>query len=372
MPERSPDKPEPSAVPPTPRLRFRLVHAFYMMALLGAALATFGAGGIVPGLVILAVWAIVFASQSRPRALAIVCLVLLSGVCCCGLLMPAVSTARSAARRVQCSNHLKNIALALLNYDDVHGALPPAYIPDKNGKPMHSWRVLILPFMEEKGLYDSYDFDEPWDGPNNRKLFSQVPDVYLCPSHSSSSRKGPVAASYFAVIGPQTVWPGAATRQVKDLQEADGMSQTLLVMETHIPDTVWTEPRDLSFEEALNSLYSTDPGRMFGHRYEDFFFDYYAGSNVALADASVRFLHHGLPRETAVALLTYDGGEKLEEEFVPSLKRTEKRLKLGNCYRLAVFVLLTLFPLPWVWISPRRTAEQKNKEDQGSDRRVKK
>jgi len=254
------------------------------------------------------------------------------------------------------------IAIALHNYHDFHGVLPPAYIPDKNGKPMHSWRVLILPFIEGKSLYEAYDFDEPWDGPNNRKLASQVPDFYQCPSHLPSSRKGPAAASYFAVIGPQTVWPGATTRQFKDIQKADGTSQTLLVMETHIPDTVWTEPRDLSFEEALDSLYSTDPGRMFGHRYEDFFFDYYAGIHVALVDGSVLFLHQGLPRETAVAVLTFDGSEKLEEDFVPALKRTEKRLKLGNCYRLAVFVFLTLFPLPWVWISPRRTDEQKNEE----------
>ena len=368
MSEPSSDKPKPSEVPPTPRLRFRLAHAFYVMALLGAALATFGAGGIVPGMVVLGVWAIVFASQSRPQTLAIVCLVLLSGVCCCGLLTPLISDGRGTARRFECSNNLKQIAYSLHSYHDVHGVLPPAYIPDKNGKPMHSWRVLILPFMEEKGLYDSYDFDEPWDGPNNRKLASQVPYVYQCPSHLSSSRKGAVAASYFAVIGPQTVWPGATTRRIKDIAEADGTSQTLLVMEAHIPDTVWTEPRDLSFDEALNSLYSTNSGRMFGHRYEDFFFDYYAGSYVALADGSVRFLHQGLPRKTAVALLTYDGGDKLEEEFVPSLKRTEKRLKVGNCYRLAVFVFLTLFPLPWVWISPRRAAERKN-EEQAADLR---
>src|SRR5436190_7601184 len=79
------------------------------------------------------------------------------------LLLPAMRFGtREAARRMQCSNHLKQIGLALQNYHDEYKSLPPAYIADTEGKPMHSWRVLILPFMEQKPLYDKYDFNEPW------------------------------------------------------------------------------------------------------------------------------------------------------------------------------------------------------------------
>src|SRR6476469_182788 len=78
------------------------------------------------------------------------------------LLLPAVQAAREAARRMQCSNHLKQIGLALQNYHDTFGSLPPAYLADSQGKPIHSWRVLILPFLENTTLYDRYSFDEPW------------------------------------------------------------------------------------------------------------------------------------------------------------------------------------------------------------------
>ncbi|MEZ6114117.1 MAG: DUF1559 domain-containing protein [Pirellulaceae bacterium] len=84
------------------------------------------------------------------------------------MLLPAVQTAREAARRSQCSSNLKQIELALHNYHDTFKSFPPAYIADANGRPMHSWRVLILPFMEQRELYDQCRFDEPWDGPNNQ------------------------------------------------------------------------------------------------------------------------------------------------------------------------------------------------------------
>src|SRR5437867_4482802 len=84
------------------------------------------------------------------------------------LLLPATrSGGREAARRMQCSNYHKQIGLALQNYHDDYHSFPPAYIADADGKPMHSWRVMILPYMERKGLYDKYDLNEPWNGPNN-------------------------------------------------------------------------------------------------------------------------------------------------------------------------------------------------------------
>ena len=102
--------------------------------------------------------------------LALVGFLLCAGLPMIALLLPAVQSAREAARRAQCSNNLKQIGLAFHNYHDSYGCLPPAYIPDGNGQPMHSWRVLILPFVEQSPLYDQYDFDEPWNGPNNSKL----------------------------------------------------------------------------------------------------------------------------------------------------------------------------------------------------------
>jgi len=85
-------------------------------------------------------------------------------------------SARASARDMYCVNNLKAIALAMYQYHDEFGCLPPAYIPDQKGVPMHSWRVLVLPCLAKvlsdrklERLYASYRFDEPWDGPNNRK-----------------------------------------------------------------------------------------------------------------------------------------------------------------------------------------------------------
>src|SRR5690242_17032670 len=91
-------------------------------------------------------------------------------LCCTGvpfaLILPAVQQAREAARRSQCKNNLKQIGLALHNYHETYGGLPPAFVADDQGRPMHSWRVLILPFLGEQALYNEYNLSEPWDGPN--------------------------------------------------------------------------------------------------------------------------------------------------------------------------------------------------------------
>lgn len=97
------------------------------------------------------------------------------------LFLPAMRSAREAARRAQCVNNLKQLALALQHYQEMYGTLPPAYVTADDGTPLHSWRVLILPFLERNDIYDQYRFDEPWDGPKNRKLAELNPMVFRCP-----------------------------------------------------------------------------------------------------------------------------------------------------------------------------------------------
>ena len=82
------------------------------------------------------------------------------------------------ALRAQCANNLKQIAMALHNYAADYQALPPAFVADATGKPMHSWRVLILPYLEQQALYAQYNLSEPWDGPNNIQLLDKVPSYF--------------------------------------------------------------------------------------------------------------------------------------------------------------------------------------------------
>jgi hypothetical protein len=153
--------------------------------------------------------------------------------------------------------------LAVANYESANGHYPPAYVLGPDGRPWHSWRVLILPYIEGHDVYRGYDFNEPWDGPNNRRLIGRMPRLY---QFHNRPREGQTTTNYLAVVGPDTMWPGAEKRLRKDV--AGNHSTTLLVVENRGLDVVWTEPRDLNvgtmpFEvnhpHGLSSWYKT-PG----------------------------------------------------------------------------------------------------------------
>src|SRR5262245_42706847 len=94
----------------------------------------------------------------------------------CLMLYGPVMQAREVSWRSSCKCYLKQFGLALQNYHDTYGSFPPAFVLGPDGRPWHSWRVLILPFMECDPLYREYRFNEPWDGPNNRKLLAKMPE----------------------------------------------------------------------------------------------------------------------------------------------------------------------------------------------------
>src|SRR5262249_15102497 len=120
------------------------------------------------------------------------------------LFLPAVQSASRCSPTGWCRNNLKQLALGLTNYNQTPGALPPAYLTDTNGKPLLSWRVALLLYIEEESLYGQIDRTLPWDAPANQAAVSRVQmDIMQCPSANSS-----VTVSYFAVVDPRTVWPG--------------------------------------------------------------------------------------------------------------------------------------------------------------------
>ncbi|MCC9609734.1 DUF1559 domain-containing protein [Blastopirellula sp. JC732] len=182
-------------------------------------------------------------------ALVLVVLLLIGGVFVLWL-MPAVADARAAATTSASSGHLKVIGLALHNYHDTYGELPPAYIADENGKPIHSWRVLILPFIEYGDLYDRYDFDEPWDAPNNRLLMQERPVVYADPRNPGED---PKTTPYQAIAGPGTCFdPTVAKMKLAEI--TDGTAVTAMVVENFGKPVIWTEPDDISPQEFLSGL----------------------------------------------------------------------------------------------------------------------
>jgi prepilin-type processing-associated H-X9-DG protein len=204
-------------------------------------------------------------------------------------------------KRATCQSNLMNINFGILNYMSVHGHVPPAYIADKNGKPMHSWRVLILPYLDCQGLYDRYDFTEPWDGPHNRLLAKEMPKFYQCPTYRGGN---PYATNYVAVVGPETAWPGEKTVREQDISEGDGTTNTLLVVELADSDICWMEPRDMRFQDAIAGINVDRKGGISSN--------HGGGAGCAFADGHITFIHSGTPPEVIRALLTINGHEPLE------------------------------------------------------------
>jgi len=212
-------------------------------------------------------------------------------------LMPYLGHPPSANHRRTCRNNLMDIVIALQCYHDKCGSFPPAYVADASGRPMHSWRVLLLPYLEQESLYKRYNFNEPWDGPNNSKLAAHMPAVYRCPSDARSA--SPTDTSYVVVVGPGTAWPGARGVPMGSIR--DGTSNTILVVESSSSGINWMEPRDLHTLQMPATINPVNGQGICSCHHEC--------AQVGFADGSVRTLNNGVPSNTIQALLTISGGE---------------------------------------------------------------
>jgi hypothetical protein len=204
-------------------------------------------------------------------------------------------------RRTPCLNNIRNIALALHNYASSFGTLPPAYISDSQGRPMHSWRVLVLPYLDQAELYGRYRFDEPWNGPNNLKLHDVFVDVFRCPEDHGRAKS--TATSYVAVVGPETIWPGDVGVRLDHV--TDSLGSTLFVVEVADSGIHWLEPRDLLAADMPLSVNSKSGKGISSH---------HPGlACVAFADGRVRTFSETIKPATLSALLTIRGGEKTND-----------------------------------------------------------
>jgi hypothetical protein len=186
--------------------------------------------------------------------------------------------------------------LAVVNYEDSKGHFPPAFVNGPDGKPWHSWRVLILPYIEGDAIYKQYKFDEPWDGPNNKKLTDQMPKLFAF----HDTKLPTTTTNYLAVVGRDTMWPGATPRKRGELK--DGAPTTILIVENQGLGVHWMEPRDLAFE-TMNFQLDTPDGIS----------SWYKNPAVVTADDTVRRLSKTMKPETLKAALTVNGGEEIAE-----------------------------------------------------------
>ncbi len=200
-------------------------------------------------------------------------------------------TAVSSAHRMQCSNNLKQIGLALHNYHSEFGVLPPAYTVDANGHRLHSWRTLILPYMEQRALYQRIDLNKPWDDPANAFLLEENVSAYQCPS----SKLGNGLTTYQVIDDPSSAFPGSATVKFSDI--VDGTGNSVCVVETDKQDAVrWAEPSDQSL---LSYLSAVKAPHIFGR-------------NALMLDGSVHFLKKEIDSNVSQGIVTINGGEEVK------------------------------------------------------------
>jgi hypothetical protein len=234
------------------------------------------------------------------------------GICLAlgGFLVTFVTASESlrwAAVRVSATNNLQQIGKALHAYHDKHGHFPPAALRDKEGRPLLSWRVLLLPYLEQQKLYQQFRLDEPWDSPHNIKLLQQMPTIYRQPPGPSDE---PDSTYYQVFTGKEAVFSEVPPTR-EQIDAADGCANTLLVVEAKkaVP---WTKPADLPYK-------ADRPFPALGNFWQQERFLDRKGRFLALfADGSVRAFFTDTDERLIRPLITWKGGEAVDwQELEP-------------------------------------------------------
>jgi hypothetical protein len=237
-------------------------------------------------------------ARLRGAGMAIAGLILssLSLILAPAMLLPAIVNVRRTQQSIQSQVNLKNIALAAFAYSTGRGGqLPPAATRSEDGEPLHSWRTLILPYLENQALYETIDLNAPWDDARNEEATGVPLPIYQRPEGFEVIE---ARTNYFAVVGEGFAFNENSPTLLQDVY--DGLSTTILFVEYPPSSTRWAEPEDLTFDEyAEYVLEGAAPSSR--------------GFMVAMVDGSVRFLPRDITREELHALFTVRGGELTEE-----------------------------------------------------------
>lgn len=214
------------------------------------------------------------------------------------LLLPAVGAARGAARKMQDNVNLRQVGLALLNYESAYRRFPTPAATNSKGEKVWSWRVSILPFVEEVNRYQAIDFMDmqPWDSPKNKILQEASPAVFQ--SVLAQHPPGSQACNVFIISAsePATVSPIFVEGQNTKIAEiTDGTSYTLLAIMLRKHSTEWANPKNLTIDEAYGYIQQEDQDVL-----------------AVFADCSVRLLPVNIDRATFEAMVTRNGGEVVD------------------------------------------------------------
>ena len=212
------------------------------------------------------------------------------------VVMPAVMAARAAGRRISGMNDLRQFVLAMHLANDKDGHFPAHAIYSKDGKPLLSWRVYLLPFLGRTDLFNQFHLDEPWDSKHNKALVHYMPAFFQSPN----GKQRPLAEGktrYVVPVGKATIFDGDKGISINRI--TDGTSNTILIVEVGEDKAVtWTKPDDLEFDPQK-------PLAGFGAIGAE-------GFPVALADGSVRMLPKNIDAETFRRLILRNDGQPID------------------------------------------------------------
>ncbi len=216
--------------------------------------------------------------------------------CRTGELPPGNKTMQSDAKHRQSNMKVRMLGLAIMNYESANSRFPASATKiyekrqDPNAKPV-SWRVKVLPFLDEQAMYDAYRFDEEWNSEHNQKILESMPDALRHPDDPA----GATSTRYLAVASEDSII-GDRSLKIGDIR--DGTAKTILIVEGN-KSVPWTKPDDISPEEILEWTKSKD----------------FKGLHAAFADGAPRFLSGSLVEEHNLkGLMTANGGEAVKNE----------------------------------------------------------
>lgn len=215
-----------------------------------------------------------------------------------GAIVYGVQAVRQAAARIQSSNNMQRIMLAVQGYHGANKKFPNHAIYSKDGKPLLSWRVAILPFMGKDNLYRQFKLNEPWDSPHNIKLLKKMPKIYANPLDPESAKSG--LTHYQVFVGEPGEQPNTSFVRSKDVRVSitrilDGTSNTIAIVEAAnaIP---WTKPEDIAYSK------SRPLPKLLEHR---------GVFLMGMFDGSVRQVRSNVPEQTLRNAITRDDGQIL-------------------------------------------------------------
>lgn len=285
---------------------FRTWHLFYLTALIAIGLQISGVYSLTISSVVLVAWWM-WHRKGTPRAIVVVAVVV--GVST-GILFLSAEPASTPSRRSISTNNMKQCVLAMLAYKSLNGQFPPACPDEEAGELKHSWRVWILPYLECTDLYSQYNFDEPWNSPNNAKLVDQMPGVFQSPYLENAPGK----TTY------KFVFDEDCTSDVVLIEDASNAVNWMKPSDISIRDTVFL--RENEHHTNLDKAVSAKRGlvRIF-----------------ALEDGSVNHID-----------------PKLLRRAIPVSNQSTLANKLGGYIALGLYVFLLALP---GWFLKRRSAE---------------